>query len=162
MKPEGNTILPQPDVLNNFEYGKFVLSNLAAKRAKQLRDGAPPLVRVDSNHPLSIALAEIAAGKIRAVLSEEALTANAIEVEEIGTPDLGLLLPALDDVEEDILGGFGEEEVEDELDPEAASLSDFVDDGELDDVVAAEDSDTLSLSDIADEENAAEAEDEEE
>ena len=61
-------MLPSPDILNEYEYGKFVLSNLAAKRAKQLREGAPPLVNIESSHPLTIALAEIAAGKIKPVI----------------------------------------------------------------------------------------------
>src|SRR3954466_16339943 len=63
-----STMLPSPDILNDFPLGKFVLSNLAAKRAKQLREGAPPLVNVESNHPLTIALAEIAAGKIKPIM----------------------------------------------------------------------------------------------
>ena len=61
-------MLPSPDILNEFEYGKFVLSNLAAKRAKQLKEGAQPLVQIDSHHPLTIALAEIAAGRIKPIL----------------------------------------------------------------------------------------------
>ena len=36
----------------------------AAKRAKQLRDGARPLVDIDSKNPLTIALQEIAEGSI--------------------------------------------------------------------------------------------------
>lgn len=36
----------------------------AAKRAKQLREGARPLVDIKANNPLTIALHEIAAGKI--------------------------------------------------------------------------------------------------
>ncbi len=63
-----NLILPDPDTLNQVEYGKFLLANLAAKRAKQIKEGAPPLVRIESNHPLSIALAEIAQGKIKPLL----------------------------------------------------------------------------------------------
>src|SRR6476469_7042437 len=63
-------MLPSPDILNDYEHGKFVLSNLAAKRAKQLREGAPALVRIDSNHPLTVALAEIAAGKIKPIMPE--------------------------------------------------------------------------------------------
>jgi len=42
--PSGS-ILPSADVLNDYEHGRFVLSNLAAKRAKQLKEGAPPLGR---------------------------------------------------------------------------------------------------------------------
>ena len=73
-------MLPSPDILSEFPEGKFVLSNLAAKRAKQLREGAPPLVQVESNHPLTIALAEIAAGKIKAIMpSADAVTIEAPE-----------------------------------------------------------------------------------
>ena len=36
----------------------------AAKRARQLRDGARPLVDIDSKNPLTIALQEIAEGSI--------------------------------------------------------------------------------------------------
>ena len=93
----GDSMFPQPDILNEHEYGRFVLTNLAAKRAQQIKDGAPPLVRIDSSHPLSIALAEIAAGKIKPVFADEA------EAVEEGTPDMempstdGLLLPSLGD-----------------------------------------------------------------
>lgn len=37
----------------------------AAKRARQLLDGAPPLVECSSNKPVSIALKELAEDKIR-------------------------------------------------------------------------------------------------
>lgn len=37
---------------------------LAAKRAKQLRDGAPKLIDTSSTNPLTIALEEIAAGRV--------------------------------------------------------------------------------------------------
>lgn len=37
---------------------------VAATRAQQIKDGARPLVEVDSNNPLTIALHEIAAGKV--------------------------------------------------------------------------------------------------
>ncbi|MCH7905156.1 MAG: DNA-directed RNA polymerase subunit omega [Armatimonadetes bacterium] len=95
----GDSIFPQPDILNEHEFGRFVLANLAAKRARQIKDGAPPLVRIDSSHPLSIALAEIAAGKIKPVFPDEA------EAVEDGTLDMeiadtdGLLLPSLGDSE---------------------------------------------------------------
>jgi DNA-directed RNA polymerase subunit omega len=57
---------------------KFHLVHLAAKRAREINgyfahlgEGlgsfVPPLVQTDSNKPLSIALEEIAAGKIEAV-----------------------------------------------------------------------------------------------
>lgn len=37
---------------------------VAAKRAQQIKDGARPLVEVNSNNPLTIALREIAEGKV--------------------------------------------------------------------------------------------------
>ena len=45
---------------------RYELVVLASKRARELVDGARPLVRVNSKNPLDIALAEIAAGKIKA------------------------------------------------------------------------------------------------
>lgn len=43
---------------------RYTLTVAAAKRARQLREGAIPLVKCRSNHPLTIALHEIAAGKV--------------------------------------------------------------------------------------------------
>ena len=166
-------MLPSPDILNEFEHGRFVLSNLAAKRAKQLREGAMPLVTVESNHPLTIALAEIAAGKIKAIMPT--FDANAIEdsqvtvlIDETMPGELGLLLPALDETEVALVStaAMGEEEHETDVDSEEAdalSLSDLVGD-EDDDAAAApaSDDDTLSLTDIAEQESADESEDEQE
>jgi DNA-directed RNA polymerase subunit omega len=44
---------------------KYALVLAAAKRAKQLKEGALPLVDIDSTNPVSIALEEIATGKVR-------------------------------------------------------------------------------------------------
>jgi DNA-directed RNA polymerase subunit omega len=150
-------MLPSPDILNDYEHGKFVLSNLAAKRAKQLREGAPPLVQVDSNHPLTIALAEIAAGKIKPILSAspEAIepTADlAVLIDENVPAELGMLLPAIDDAEVALITSVGEDEADADADNEdTLSLSDLV---EEDDEAAAlpADEDTLSLTDIAEQE----------
>lgn len=159
------SIFPSPDILNNTEYGKFVLSNLAAKRAKQIKDGAPPLVRIDSNHPLSIALAEIAAGKIKPVLKSDPDTAiEEIDLEIIDTTgaELGILLPALDEAEAEILGvhGLGADDPEEEIDADAASLSDLMGEDLAVETVADTGEDTLSLSDIAEKEES-EADDDE-
>lgn len=161
-------MLPSPDILNEYEQGKFVLSNLAAKRAKQLKEGAMPLVQVDSHHPLTIALAEIAAGKIKPILSAsedriELEGADIALITEEGVPGhLGMLLPALDETEAALVTGLVEDDHEHETVEEvvpAVSLSDLVEGGEEEEVVpvAAED-DTLSLSDIADQESAEEEE----
>lgn len=166
MSLDRNTILPSPDVLNNLECGKFVLSNLAAKRAKQIKDGAPPLVRTDSNHPLSIALAEIAAGKIKPTLTvdPDAMAVVDSEILDSSTPELGILLPALEEselIDSGLLGIEDHEEDHDhDHDGETASLTDLLE-GEHDEeveVVAAE-GDNLSLSDIAEEEESAADED---
>jgi DNA-directed RNA polymerase subunit omega len=160
-------MLPSPDILNNYPHGKFVLSNLAAKRAKQLREGAPPLVQVDSIHPLTIALAEIAAGKIKPIMG--ATIEMAIEEPELAVlldetvpSELGMLLPALDETEVALVTTVGEDEVDAEADTEETlTLSNLVEDEEEVEVVPAED-DTLSLSDIADQETAEEEETDEE
>lgn len=153
-------MLPKPDILNNYAPGKFVLSNLAAKRAKQLREGAPPLVQVDSPHPLTIALAEIAAGKIKPIMSEavemgynEDLT---VLLDDTVSGELGLLLPSLDEHDEIDLELHDDDDHDLELhDDETISLADLVDEeGTEDEVEVVEsDDDTLSLSDIADQEN---------
>ena len=57
------------DKLENWG-SKFALVTLAAKRAKQLKSGAPPLVDTDSRNPLTIALEEIAAGKVTCIVSD--------------------------------------------------------------------------------------------
>lgn len=156
-------MLPSADILNEFEFGKFVLSNLAAKRAKQLREGAPPLVQIDSNHPLTIALAEIAAGRIKpAVPAAAELIDDGVEVavlsEDSVPAELGLLLPSLDEVE--LVTEPDDDEAEDDSDDESedrpVSLSDLAgDDDESDEETAGgeSDDDTLSLSDIAEQES---------
>ncbi len=164
-------MLPSPDILNDFPYGKFVLSNLAAKRAKQLKEGAPPLVHTDSNHPLTIALAEIAAGKIKATLpaitdTRQPESEIALLVDETVPAELGMLLPALDETEAALISsvalvGDDDHEGEVEVDPESLSLSDLVGDEEEEAPAALADEDTLSLSDIAEQESSEEEEHEE-
>jgi DNA-directed RNA polymerase subunit omega len=159
-------MLPSPDILNDFPYGKFVLSNLAAKRAKQLREGAPALVQVESNHPLTIALAEIAAGKIKPIMptaTEPKLTNDqtpALFVDDTMPPELGMLLPALDETEVALVAAIEQEhESEQDEDVDILSLSDLVDEDEAE--VAPSDDDTLSLSDIAEAETVDEEPEEE-
>jgi len=57
------------DKLENWG-SKFALVTLAAKRAKQLKSGARSLVDTDSRNPLTVALEEIAAGKVTCVVSD--------------------------------------------------------------------------------------------
>lgn len=170
-------MLPSADILNEFEHGKFVLSNLAAKRAKQLREGAPPLVQIDSNHPLTIALAEIAAGRIKPAVPAVAELIDDSEITILtddGVPsELGLLLPSLDEIE--MVPDPDEEDADDTDDDDddvkvketKLSLSDLAD-GDDDDEDAEPDTDTddapdddetLSLTEIAEKESDEEDED---
>lgn len=62
-------LYPQGDKLDNYP-SRYVLANLAARRAKQIKDGAPILVETESTHPLTIALEEIADDAVRAIIIE--------------------------------------------------------------------------------------------
>ena len=172
--PHHENIFPSPDILNEMEYGRFVLANLAAKRAKQIKDGAPPLVRINSNHPISIALAEIAAGKIKPILTHD----QNVPVEAhddlatLGSLDLGddgLLLPAFEDDEVELLGvagavsvfGDDEEAAEEEEEGAAAdSLADLLTEEDEDEEAVADvaSEGAISLDDLAEEEAAEEGE----
>jgi DNA-directed RNA polymerase subunit omega len=57
---------------------KYLLVMLAAKRARELRAGQLPLVDVDSQNSVTVALEEIAAGRIKPEFPEsvEAIFAN--------------------------------------------------------------------------------------
>jgi len=166
-------MLPSPDILNDFEHGKFVLSNLAAKRAKQLREGAPPLIRVESNHPLTIALAEIAAGKIKAIVPTAAelivpVAETALLLDETVPAELGMLLPALDEAEAALVSSVAivgeddhEAEADHEAEPDTMSLSDLVTDEEEEVAAPLAEDDTLSLSVIAEQESSEDEETEE-
>mgnify|MGYP005836080575 CR=1 FL=1 len=151
-------MLPSPDILNDFSDGKFVLANLAAKRAKQLKEGAAPLVSIESSHPLTIALAEIAAGKIKPILpavdEHGVLTeTGGLELMENVFPiEGGLLLPSLEEFE-DPTDNTGEDEEEADESSDDLSLSDLVDDEEDEPTGPISDDETLSLSDIADQED---------
>jgi DNA-directed RNA polymerase subunit omega len=152
-------MLPNPDILNDYPYGKFVLANLAAKRAKQLGEGAPALVHIDSKHPLTIALAEIAAGKIKPVLPDGLGVidqGNDINVfGEDAVTDRGMLLPALDETETSLIAdveALVEEDPEDILGgDDLSSLSDLV--GEDEETEVGSDEDEISLSDLAESES---------
>lgn len=56
---------PLEELLEHVE-SKYSLVIIAAKRARQLKDNVLPLVDVDSANPVSIALEEIATGRVRA------------------------------------------------------------------------------------------------
>ncbi|HTE02854.1 MAG TPA: DNA-directed RNA polymerase subunit omega, partial [bacterium] len=56
-------IKPPLEALLDRVENKYALVIVAAKRARQLKEGALPMVEVDSANPVTVALEEIAAGK---------------------------------------------------------------------------------------------------
>jgi DNA-directed RNA polymerase subunit omega len=58
IKPPLEELLEQVDT-------KYALVLAAAKRARQIKDGGLPMVDIDSTNPVTVALEEIATGKVR-------------------------------------------------------------------------------------------------
>lgn len=59
-------IYPSADTIEDRVKSRYSLVVLSAKRAKQIKEGAPILIETTSTNPLTIALEEIAAGKVTA------------------------------------------------------------------------------------------------
>lgn len=55
---------PSINELSNIGDSRYTLVMLAAKRSRQLVDGAKPLIETNSAKPVSIAIEEIVQGKI--------------------------------------------------------------------------------------------------
>ena len=82
-------IYPSADRLEERVESRYTLVMLAAKRAKQLREGAPKLIETTSTNPLTIALEEIAAGKITyRVPSHDEIPARGVEPELEALPEV--------------------------------------------------------------------------
>ncbi len=62
-------IFPAADKLEKMD--KYALVILAAKRSKQIKAGADPVIDTKSENPITVALEEIAAGKITTNISRE-------------------------------------------------------------------------------------------
>ena len=60
-------IYPSADTIEDKVKSRYSLVILAAKRAKQIKEGAPILIETASTNPLTIALEEIAAGKVTVI-----------------------------------------------------------------------------------------------
>lgn len=56
---------PPIDVLRERVDSRYTLVVCAAKRARQILEGSRPLVEVESDRPVTIALHELANGKLR-------------------------------------------------------------------------------------------------
>ena len=70
------------DCLDNVD-NRFQLVLVATKRARQLSDGAEPLVQVDNDKPTVIALREIADGLVTKSILEEQPTLELDELESL-------------------------------------------------------------------------------
>lgn len=88
-------IYPSADKLESWG-SKYALVTLAAKRAKQVKSGSPPLITTDSRNPLTIALEEIAAGKVTCVVAE-----NDIVLTTVVEPEVAQLLAIPEETEEE-------------------------------------------------------------
>ena len=60
-------IYPSADTIEDKVKSRYSLVILAAKRAKQIKEGAPVLIDTASTNPLTIAMEEIAAGMVTAI-----------------------------------------------------------------------------------------------
>ena len=95
-------IYPSADIIEQRVGSRYSLVVLAAKRAKQIKEGAPVLIETASTNPLTIALEEIAAGKVtvgEAVIVQTA----ALESEESSSQSLSNILSGSLDGEVDDL-----------------------------------------------------------
>jgi DNA-directed RNA polymerase subunit omega len=78
-------IIPSADRLEERVGSKYALVILSAKRARQLKEGLPPQIRASSGNPLTIALEEVASGKVVALppdVGEGAALPTSIGAEE--------------------------------------------------------------------------------
>lgn len=136
-------IYPAPDKLDAME-SKYALVIVAAKRARQLKDGARRLIDTKSTNPLTVALEELAAG---AIIPVQVGTPEQLPTSLPATPVLtGLVATSIDDDESmheptaaeigALLAG-GEEvmafEPDSELDDDVLQSEDDVMESEVDD-----------------------------
>ena len=87
-------IYPSADTIEDQVGSRYSLVVLAAKRAKQIKEGAPVLIETLSTNPLTIALEEIAAGKVTAQEDAAAMQARYADPHVSETPAANALLPA--------------------------------------------------------------------
>jgi DNA-directed RNA polymerase subunit omega len=75
-------IYPSADIIDKRVGSRYSLVVLAAKRAKQIKEGAPTLIETASTNPLTIALEEIAAGKVTIGEAPPAVEVRVVEREK--------------------------------------------------------------------------------
>jgi DNA-directed RNA polymerase subunit omega len=94
---------------------------LAAKRAKQIKEGAPVLIETASTNPLTIALEEIAAGKVT-VGEAIVVEAPALAQEELSTPPPPSPIASIISDLKSSAGDSSDEDEDDDLAEEAADV----------------------------------------
>jgi DNA-directed RNA polymerase subunit omega len=130
---------------------RFTVVVAAAKRAKQIKEGAPPLVNLPTRNPLTIALHEIAAGLVEiteAPIIEVVPSVSAVDhIGELAAPEVvEALIEKSAVVEEEMVVGFADdydseldEAVAADLDEEAEEDLDEDEDEDLEDLELDED-----------------------
>ena len=88
---------------------RFVLVNIAAKRVRQIREGAEYLINSPKNEDIVVALREIAAGKI---VIKESLPKGEVKAIEAKALEAAEKTGAVEDVEADDASAESEEDTE--------------------------------------------------
>jgi DNA-directed RNA polymerase subunit omega len=119
-------IYPSADKIEEKIDSKYALVILAARRARQVKEGSKPLHKTDSTNPLTVALEEIAMGEItyrfdenslagKEALEDQKLVAGRrdieVDIDPLATPDdlVARAATALGAGLEDFLGDDDEE-----------------------------------------------------
>lgn len=122
-------IYPSADKLELWG-SKYSLVVLAARRAKQIKSGAPPLIKTSSRNPLTIALEEIAAGKVHCQVADHDILPKTTQEAEVAQLLAIPTLPLEDEeatsenaetasiFSDDVELVSGEDEEEEEVQPE--------------------------------------------
>jgi DNA-directed RNA polymerase subunit omega len=150
-------IYPAADKIEEQVDSKYALVILAAKRAKQIKEGSRPLIKTDSTNPLTIALEEIASGSVRYQFDENSLAGREaisdqravighrdleVEVDPLATPEPDenyvRAAAALGADLDDLLGG------EDELE-EVLTETDETEDEDEDPVLLADEDEVTEV-----------------
>ena len=145
---ETMALYPEGDKLD--AYGKkFELVNLAARRATQMtRDKAPALVETSDEHPLTIALKEIAEGAVVAVFER----IERLPDREEGLEDLDMLAGKQDNIDSlisDLFKDAGKAGGDGEGEPVAMGTSEGEDESiSLEDLAGIESSDSDEESEL--------------
>jgi len=114
-------IYPSADTIEEKVGSRYSLVVLAAKRAKQIKEGAPVLIETASTNPLTIALEEIAAGKVT-VGEAPPVETPALEQEESSTAP-SPIANIISDLSSDVPDVDDEGDEDDDLAEEAADVA---------------------------------------